>query len=44
MMADGGMVMSGWFMALCIVLGLLLLVALVLGIMSLVKYLFFKKT
>lgn len=42
-MGDGGLMMSGWFMALCVVLGLLVLVALVLGIMALVKYLFFKK-
>lgn len=37
MMADGGMMMSGWFMALCIALGVLLLVALVLGVMALIK-------
>lgn len=43
MMQDSGM-MSGGFMWLCIVLVVLLIIALVLAIMSMVKYLFFSKS
>lgn len=39
MMSDGGMMMSGPMMLVCMLFGLLILVALVLAILSLIKYL-----
>lgn len=38
-MMDDGHMMGGWMMAVCMLFGLLVLVALVLGIFALVKYL-----